>query len=278
MREMERRDGNVFLTSGGAQHALEYRQGPATALDHLALQVDDRQSLDRVRAILEQAEVAVAMDVPAEPNVEAAIRFRLPSGHLFELYAPADRGPAPYHWLGAPPHVPSGVRPRRAQHLNIGCPDAAAAVDLFVRVLGFKVSDELVGPDGGIFMTFLRCSPDHHTVAVAQGPANLLHVAFEVDSVVDLVRLGDLLDSTGRHFLWGPGRHAAGDNIATYFQEASGVPIEFYAEMERIDDDRRPVRRYGIADPRVPSIWGPSGDLSALFGASIPAGTPAATT
>jgi hypothetical protein len=98
----------------------------------------------------------------------------------------------------------------------------------------------------------------------------MLHVAFEVDSVLDLVRLGDLLDTVGRSFLWGPGRHAAGDNIATYFQEPSLVPIEFFAEMERIHDDRRPVRQFRMNDPRVASIWGPTGDLAALFGAAIP--------
>jgi len=53
-------------------------------------------------------------------------------------------------------------------------------------------------------------------------------------------------------------------------KDPSGVPIEYFAEMERIYDDRRPVRPFAITDPRVPSIWGPSGDLTALFGAAIP--------
>jgi catechol 2,3-dioxygenase-like lactoylglutathione lyase family enzyme len=270
MREMERREGAVYLTAGGAQHALEYRQGPATAFDHLALQADGTQGVEQARAAVERAGVAVDVNVPLEPNVEAAIRFRAPSGHLVEVYAPAVEGLAPYHWLGQPPHLPSGVRPRRAQHVNVNCPDVRAATDFFVEVLGFRLSDQIVGPDGAAMMNFLRCNADHHTLAVGQGAAGALHVAFEVDSVLDLVRLGDLLDSVGRAFLWGPGRHAAGDNVATYFQEPSLVPIEYFAEMERIHDDRRPVRRYAMGDRRVASIWGPTGDLTALFAAAIP--------
>lgn len=270
LREMERRDGVVYLTAGGAQHALAYREGPATALDHFGLQVEGAGALENVRAAVESAGIPVSADVPPEPNVEAAIRFEAPSGHLVEVYAPATRGLAPYHWLGQPPHLPSGVRPRRPQHINILGPDVEAATGFFAAVLGFRLSDRIVGPDGAAMINFLRCNADHHSVAIGQGPAGMLHVAFEVDSVVDLVRLGDLLDSIRRKLLWGPGRHAAGDNIAVYFQDPSRVPIEFFAEMERIYDDRRPVRPFAITDPRVPSIWGPSGDLAALFEAAIP--------
>jgi catechol 2,3-dioxygenase-like lactoylglutathione lyase family enzyme len=133
MREMERRDGVVYLTAGGAQHALEYRQGPATAFDHFALQADGLPGLERVRAAVERAGVAVDADVPPDPNVEASIRFRAPSGHLVEVCSPAIDGLAPYHWLGQPPHLASGVRPRRAQHININGPDAGAGHGLLRR-------------------------------------------------------------------------------------------------------------------------------------------------
>jgi catechol 2,3-dioxygenase-like lactoylglutathione lyase family enzyme len=272
LREMERRDGTVYLTANGAHHAIEYRQGPATRMDHFALHVDGGPALDELRAGLERAGIALVPDLPAEPNVEAAVRFRTPAGHLVEACVPAVQGLPPYHWLGQPPHVPSGVRPRRAQHINVNGPDQETEIAFFVDVLGFRVSDQLVDPEGRALMTFLHGSQDHHDVAIGEGPPSMLHVAFEVDSALDLIRLGDLLDSIGRHFLWGPGRHAAGDNIATYFLEPSGVPIEFYSDMERIDDSRRPVRRYAITDPRVASIWGPSGDLLALRRAGVPSG------
>jgi len=270
LRVMERRDGTVYLTAGGPHHAIEYRRGPATSLDHFALHAAGPDGLARVRAALQRSGTAEVPGGPAEPNVEVAIRFRTPAGHPVEVSVPDLRGLPPYHWLGQPPHLPSGVRPRRAQHINVSAPDPQAEVAFFTEVLGFHVSDELVDPEGRPVMTFLYCNPDHHTVAIGGGPPRMLHVAFEVDSVQDLVRLGDLLDSVGRHLLWGPGRHAAGDNIATYFLEPSLVPIEYFSDMERIHDSRRPVRRYAITDPRVGSIWGPTGDLSALFAASIP--------
>ena len=44
--------------------------------------------------------------------------------------------------------------------------------------------------------------------------------------MVELARLADALGRDGRGLAWGPGRHGAGDNVATYHTDPSGVPIE----------------------------------------------------
>jgi hypothetical protein len=94
-------------------------------------------------------------------------------------------------------------------------------------------------------------------------------VAFEVDSMSELARLGDALDREGRRFVWEPGRHSAGDNVVTYHTDPSGVPIEVFWDMQRIDDEARRPRIWSFEDHRLINQWGPIGDVPGLLGISI---------
>lgn len=270
LREMGRLDGAVYLTHGPAQPSMVFTQGPVTALDHFALQVTGPDALDQLRSRLREADVAVLADGALEPYVEAGIRFKAPDGHLVEAFIPAGSDSASYGPQGHPPYLASGVRPRQIGHVNLTAPDVGANVAFFTGPLGFKVSDTIVDPTGKRVAAFMRCSPAHHTVAVMDAPAGLLHVAFGVDSMQDIVRLGDILDARDTGFLWGPGRHGAGDNIATYHVDPTGVPIEYYSEMQLIFDDRWQPRAWRIDDPRLASTWRTGADISPLFGAAIP--------
>ena len=78
------------------------------------------------------------------------------------------------------PAVFGGPRPpRRLGHLVIGTPAIGATRDLLVQGIGLKVSDELEG-----VIAFLRCSPDHHNVALVESPVPLLqHYSWECDDI-----------------------------------------------------------------------------------------------
>ena len=69
--------------------------------------------------------------------------------------------------------------PRRLGHLVIGTPTIAATRDLLIQGIGLKLSDEIDG-----LIAFLRCSPDHHNVALVDSPVPLLqHYSFECDDI-----------------------------------------------------------------------------------------------
>jgi catechol 2,3-dioxygenase len=269
LRETERRDGTVFLSHGPRQHALEYREGPVTCLDHVALQASTSDALDAVAQRLEAAGVSTT-SAPDDPFVERAIRFRMESGHTFDVFLPTTDAMTGYAVQGQPPRVPPGVSPRQVGHVNLNFGDLPAARALFVDVLGFRESDIIVDPDGNDLVYFLRCGAAHHTVGLASGPDGHFHYAFQVDTVQDLVRLGDAVSASDNQLLWGPGRHGPGDNVATYHAEPSGVLIEYFAEMQLIFDDRWQPRTWSIADSRTNNIWGPSVDVGPLFEKSIP--------
>jgi catechol 2,3-dioxygenase len=272
-RKVGCRDDTVYLSHGPAQHSLEYRSGPITALDHIALQARDEAGLEEACRRLVAAGATMDDSRPLEPHTARNTRFRLAGGHLMDIFVPAPNNNEHYSYQGQPPYVPMGIRPRRVGHVNLNFADLEGARALFTSVLDFRVSDIIATPDGSPLLYFLRCNHRHHTIGVAGGADGMFHYAFEVDTVQDLVRLGDALDAAHGGLLWGPGRHGAGDNIATYHREPSGALIEYFAEMQLIEDDRWKPRTWSTDDPRLNSTWGVSQDTEALFAASIPLAT-----
>src|SRR5436305_14495458 len=104
--------------------------------------------------------------------------------------------------------------------------------------MGFKVSD--VNERG---MVFLRCSSDHHTVALAQatnggqlpraGEIGFNHAAFEVGSVAELFEVRDFLCAKGVPLLY-QGRRGPGSNPGLEFLDPDGYQFEIYAAMAQI--------------------------------------------
>ena len=124
--------------------------------------------------------------------------------------------------------------PRRLGHLVIGTPDLRATRDLLVDGIGFKVSDEF---DGVIH--FLRCSTEHHNIALVHSPVPILqHYSWECD---DLDHVGytatALYRSDPNRHAWGIGRHFAGSNFYWYLRDPAGSFLELYSDLDRITDD-----------------------------------------
>ena len=210
MRVVERVDGRAYLTLGsqhntygGAHHVIEYFEGPVTALEHVAFRAASAEALEDLRHRLQKAGVAVRAGEP-EPGLSGAIRFKSPCGHEFEVFSGSDHSQKAY--------TGTGVRLRRIQHINLNASELDSMSKFMTAVLGFLVSDyAYVG--GEQALVFLRCDADHHAAGIGRGTDGLFHVAFEVDSMVELARLADALGRDGRCLAWGPGRHGAGDNV-----------------------------------------------------------------
>jgi hypothetical protein len=85
---------------------------------------------------------------------------------------------------------------------------------------------------------FMRCSDDHHNVAVQAGPVAFLHhTAWEVADVDEVGRGGSAMVATdpARH-VWGLGRHAIGSNFFWYLCDPAGNFAEYVSDLDRITD------------------------------------------
>lgn len=269
LREVEQRGDDVFLGHGPSHASVQLSEGPDAGLRHVAFALRDESALATLRETLAAAEVTLESESVEEPGVTAGLRFRGPTGHLFEavLLAPTvSEGPQARAVRG-PAYRSQGVRPNRLGHITVQTTDVGVNTEFATSVLGFHLSD-LVGEEP--WMSFVRCNNDHHTLSFMQGTDAMHHFAFEVSSIVDLANLGDSLCEAGREILWGPGRHGAGDNIAMYHQEPSGAIVEHYADMQRIVNDGWQARRWDMEDYHWTNQWGGPMPAPELIEAVVP--------
>lgn len=224
-----------YLTEGEPHHSLQYVQADHDAVDHVGLQASSAAALDEIRTRLARRGIPLLRDEPMNDCFQDGLAFVVPGGFVIEVYTgmPMD-GPA---------FTPVGVRPSRFGHVNFGVAEPAPLIDVLTEVLDFRISDAFRGG------AFLRCNEEHHGIGALVGPGVLQHHAWEVESIADLGRLGDLLDGRGESLLAGPVRHGMGRNIAAYIQGPANMMIEYYCDMQLIRDDEN----------YVPGTWDEAG-------------------
>jgi hypothetical protein len=158
--------------------------------------------------------------------------------------------------------------PRRLGHLVIGSPNRQATRDFIVNGLGFKSSDEIDG-----VISFLRCSFEHHNIAVVDSEVPILqHYSWECDDTDHVGSLASsLLRFTPERHVWGLGRHFAGSNYYWYLRDPSGAFIELYSDMDIIDDDEEWDRhgRTPFEFEHVANAWGPNLPLEFVIPADL---------
>jgi catechol 2,3-dioxygenase-like lactoylglutathione lyase family enzyme len=149
-------------------------------------------------------------------------------------------------------------------HVALYVADVKRSVAFYTDVLGFYVSDSYeddMMPGGA---AFLRCNPDHHGIALfkatTENPAGagLHHIAFEVDSLDDVVRARAHLRKHDVPIDF-DGRRRAGVQIAVEFRDPDNHRLEIYWGIDQIGpgEQARPAEEWkgalsleaAIADP-----------------------------
>ena len=243
MQETARDGDSVYLRVAGEHHSLQYIAADEDGLDHIGLLAAGPAGLQTARARVAEEGLQIVGDGPLGAGVEDGFAFTGPDGLTHELYTGMEQG--------LPAFVPSGVRPQLLGHFTLHPTDPPLVAEFLQRVLGFRLCD-VVGADG----FFLRCSSEHHGIALFRGRGTLHHHAWEVQSLGELGRLADVLGEQRRRLLWGPIRHGVGNNIAAYFLEPAGSVVEYYTDMEHIYDDATfTPRTWDADDPWWWSRW-----------------------
>lgn len=257
----EREPDALWLSHGAAHHTLHYVRSDVDAIDHVGLVAPDEDAVAAVRARVEMAGWTVVRDAPEGPGVQDGFAFAGPDGAVFEIYSEmsqVQRG-----------NDSRGVRPNRLGHVNFFARDHVGMQRMLIDVLDFRVSDR--AGEG----LFLHCNVDHHGIGVFPGSGLLHHYAWEVASIAELAAVADLVDRRGGSVLWGPMRHGAGHNIATYFQDPSGLVVEYYAEMQRIyDDEHHEPIDWDVDGHKWLSLWGPQPLPDGFAELGLPFATP----
>ncbi len=146
-----------------------------------------------------------------------------------------------------PPRVPARVQ--RLGHLVVQSTKYLEALNWYLDNLGMIVSDFLYFPgqrERGPTMSFIRCDrgstpADHHTLAMALGPANrYVHSAYQVSDLDALAAGGEHLSERGYFRSWGIGRHIQGSQIFDYWRDPDGYLFEHFTDGDLFDNTLEP--------------------------------------
>lgn len=161
-----------------------------------------------------------------------------------------------------PPRAPATVQ--RLGHVVLQTTKYRRTLDWYLEHLGLIVSDFLYYPgqrERGPVMSFIRCDrgttpTDHHTLALALGPANrYVHSAYQVTDLDALAAGGEYLRDHGYHHSWGIGRHIQGSQIFDYWRDPDGFMVEHFSDGDLFDNTLEPgwapMTASGLAQ------WGP---------------------
>lgn len=191
---------------------------------------------------------------------------------MHELPVLPSQQPHTFNFGDHAPRINAGQRPARVParvqrlgHLVVQTTKYLETLDWYLDNLGMVVSDFLFFPgqrERGPTMSFIRCDrgstpTDHHTLAVALGPANrYVHSAYQVSDLDALAVGGEYLRERGYFRSWGIGRHIQGSQIFDYWRDPDGFLVEHFADGDLFDNTVEPgwapFAASGLAQ------WGPA--------------------
>ncbi|MEA2879086.1 MAG: hypothetical protein QOF14_4282 [Hyphomicrobiales bacterium] len=253
-------DGDtIHLRGNGAEHhALTLRERPTACLLGIHLAVMNREAVDVLSARAKAQGIALSTPahLPKSAGGGYGFQFRTPEGHVLNISADV----ACHQNVNSDSSVPN-----KLSHVVLNSANIDQQTSFFIDTLGFKLSDKTD------LMDFIRCSADHHSIAMARGKGPTLnHCAFEMAGIDGLMRGAGRMRKHGFNVEWGIGRHGPGDNVFGYFVEPNGFVVEYTAEVQQVDEATYQAhdQDYWRTFPMGACRWGIAGIPSNRFKAA----------
>lgn len=230
-------DGRPFL------HVTEPGDAGFRALGLRAQSIADLETL--------AAHEGVVVEDLREPGGGKLVRLVDPDGFNIEVVAGQSCGEATLPFADIPRntaanrlrhrelvrlvHAPAHVR--RLGHAVLNVSDFRTSESWYKSRFGFLTSDEVEAAKDVPLGAFMRCDrgdrpADHHTLFLAQLPQkrDILHAAFEVANLDDLMLGHQHLKAAGRSAAWGVGRHIMGSQVFDYWKDPWGHELEHWTD------------------------------------------------
>lgn len=218
---------DAIMASAQGRHLI-FLSGDAGVLRYAAFAVEDQAELDRLKVRLEQGGGLWDRfdDAFLKPG---AIVVEDPDGNQLVFGIPVkELAVSKAYALSA-----------RLQHVVLGSPDAQAVAAFLSEVVGFTLSDTVLDSKNCVRTSFLRCSEEHHSIAVFQTETSRLdHHCYETQDWNGIRDWADHLAHLRIPLKWGPGRHGPGNNLFIFIHDPDGNWVELSAELETVDHAR----------------------------------------
>ncbi|UPT63017.1 MAG: VOC family protein [Hyphomonadaceae bacterium JAD_PAG50586_4] len=230
-------DGRPFV------HVTEPGEAKFLAVGFRAETIADLESL--------AAHEGAKVEDSAEPGGGKIVRLTDPDGYGVEIVAGQAKGEELRGFADQPRNTvmarsrqrtavrlePGPAHVRRIGHAVLRVRDFRASETWYKERFGFLTSDEVEAATNVPVGAFMRCDrgeklADHHTLFLAQlpGELGLLHAAFEVANLDDLMLGHQHLKAKKREPAWGVGRHIMGSQIFDYWKDPFGNELEHWTD------------------------------------------------
>lgn len=196
---------------------------------------------------LRLATAGVIFELEPCAGMDEALRFNDPDGNAF-VFGLSKKSIVE-------PSNDTADRAARLQHVVFASTDVSRLLRFLTEVVGFTLSDRVRDEDGGLRTAFIRCSKEHHSLAIFAASENRLdHHCYEA---VEWNLIRDWAGHFARHRIplkWGPGRHGPGNNLFLFIHDPESNWIAISAELEHVAGDP-PVGNWPHEE-RTLNSWG----------------------
>lgn len=212
-------DGSAYFSSSIDHHNIVLTPSDKSGIRRFGLQFKNDISINDVSNYLKKLDIKTTLKTDAKPGVREILEFTDPEGYVVELYSDIS--------YTNPGFKNVGIIPNKIGHLSLRVKNAKKQV-AFYEQLGFVNTDWIED-----FFGFMTCNRDHHVLNFfTSEKEGMHHLAFEMRSYNHLIQSVDFLRLNHKHLEWGPSRHGAGHNIATYHYDAEGNLIELFTDAD----------------------------------------------
>ncbi len=230
-------DGRAFL------HVTEPGEAKFLAVGFRAETLEDLERL--------AAAEGLQVEDSTEPGGGKVVRLTDPDGYAVEIVAGQAKGQTeplladqPFNSAAAKPRFrqtvrldPAPAHVKRIGHAVLKVRDFRRSEKWYKDRFGFLTSDEVEAAKNVPLGAFMRCDrgdkpADHHSLFLAQLPGELgiLHAAFEVSNLDDLMLGHQHLKARKREPAWGVGRHIMGSQVFDYWKDPFGNELEHWTD------------------------------------------------
>jgi catechol 2,3-dioxygenase len=211
--------------TGAEHHVLTLRQRPKASFLGVHFAAASHDAVNRLHAQAKAYGAAVAGEPAMLARDEGGgygFAMRSPEGQPIFISSDVDRLTAGRQ---------DRSRPTKLTHVVLNASKTDDERAFFIDALGFRLSDSTD------MMEFVRCTSDHHSLALVrtEGPS-LNHMAYEMPDIDGLMRGAGRMKQNGYNVEWGLGRHGPGNNVFTYFVEPNGFVTEYTTDVEQVDE------------------------------------------
>lgn len=231
-------------------HSVIIRQADRAGIDFFGFRVLDVATLNQLEKDLNAYGVKTER-IPAGELLETGerVRFQAPTGHFFELYAEKTHvgngsglvNPAPWNTKTAE----HGIAPIRMDHCLLYGPNIQGNKELFTKVLGFRVVEYVMAPDGEHTAAFfMSCSHKAHDIAFVEHPepGKLHHISYRLESWEKVLRAADIIGMNKVPVDISPTRHGVTRGTTIYAWDPSGNRFETFCGSYEPYPDWEPIK------------------------------------